>query len=88
VGIGLKKERQNLMMCTTWNIRRLHEMKNIDTIFKALEKILELEALIETEIKKVNNVKGRKKLKKLCEKAIKNKDEPSLAALREYIFKL
>jgi len=63
-------------------------MKNIDIIFKALERILQLEALIETEIKKVNNVKGRKKLKKLCEKAIKNKDDSSLAALREYIFKL
>lgn len=63
-------------------------MKKLDVILKAVSKILELEALIETEIGKVGNAKKRNQLKKLCEKARKDKDDSSLADLREHLFKL
>jgi len=61
---------------------------NITIILETIKKIIELESLIETEIRKVSNVKRRKKFKKLCAAAIKEKDISSLDALRDYLFKL
>ncbi len=63
-------------------------MPNITKVFDAISKILELEEMIEKEIRKVSNAKRRKKFKKLCAKAINKKDDESLAALRDYLFKL
>lgn len=57
-------------------------------IMKIINKIIELQEAIELELKKVKNVTRRKKLKKLCKKALKKKSDSSLAALREHLFKL
>lgn len=62
-------------------------MSNVDTVIKAVGKILELEELIETEIKKIGNKKRRKKFKKLCKKALKGKGDSGLTDLREYMFR-
>ena len=61
-------------------------MSNIDTVIKAVGKILELEELIETEIKKIGNKKRRKKFKKLCKKALK-RNSSGLADLRKYMYR-
>jgi len=61
--------------------------ETVGTVLSAISKILELEELIETEIKKIGNKKRRKKFKKLCEKALKRKGDSDLANLREYMYR-
>ena len=63
-------------------------MVKLNTIFETINKIIELEAVLEREIRKVKNVTRRKKFKKLCQKALKNKDPKSISDVRNFLFKL
>jgi len=41
--------------------------ETIETVFKILEKILQLESMIEIQIRKEKDAKKRKKLRKACQ---------------------